>query len=195
MTIDGSSPENSKGEFYLANGGVVEAGPYQYKLQLGEYADGSDKVWLVTAAQNPKPEAPPSDGQPPADSPSQPQDPLPPLPSEPNNPGTYPDDLMPKPDGLSSGAKLALAAIGQGTQVTQYLGALSELRERLGDIRNNFNESHDRTYVLFRYDKSRLSFHEGVSGRLKNLGTAIGINRQISPEVIVGADIDLLMPN
>ncbi len=59
-----------------------------------------------------------------------------------------------------------------------------------GDIRNNFNESHDRTYVLFRYDKSRLSFHEGVSGRLKNLGTAIGINRQISPEVIVGADID-----
>lgn len=190
VVIDGSSPENSKGEFYLANGGVVEAGPYQYKLQLGEYADGSDKVWLVTAAQNPKPEAPPSDGQPPADSPSQPQDPLPPLPSEPNNPGTYPDDLMPKPDGLSSGAKLALAAIGQGTQVTQYLGALSELRERLGDIRNNFNESHDRTYVLFRYDKSRLSFHEGVSGRLKNLGTAIGINRQISPEVIVGADID-----
>ena len=94
---------------------------------------------------------------------------------------------MPKPDGLSSGAKLALAAIGQGTQVTQYLGALSELRERLGDIRNNFNESHDRTYVLFRYDKSRSLSMKEVSGRLKKLGTAIGINRQISPEVIVGA--------
>ncbi len=37
--------KNSKGEFYLANGGVVEAGPYQYKLQLGEYADGSDSKY------------------------------------------------------------------------------------------------------------------------------------------------------
>lgn len=97
---------------------------------------------------------------------------------------------MPKPEGLSWSAKLALAAIGQGTQVTQYLGALSELRERLGDIRNHFDERHDSTYVLFRYDKSRLSFHEGVSGRLKNFRTAIGINRQISPEVIIGGDID-----
>ena len=190
IAIDASGPENSKGEFYLANGGVVEAGPYQYKLQLGEYADGSDKVWLVTAAQNPKPVAPPSNGQPPADTPAQPQDPIPSLPSEPNNPGTYPDDLMPKPEGLSWSAKLALAAIGQGTQVTQYLGALSELRERMGEIRNHFDEGHDSTYVLFRYDKSRLSFHEGVSGRLKNFGTAIGINRKISPEVIIGADID-----
>lgn len=190
VAIDASSPENSKGDFYLANGGLVEAGPYRYKLQLGEYADGSDKVWLVTAAQNPKPVAPPSNGQPPADTPSQPQDPIPPLPSAPNNPGTYPDDLMPKPEGLSWSAKLALAAIGQGTQVTQYLGALSELRERMGEIRNHFDEGHDSTYVLFRYDKSRLSFHEGVSGRLKNFGTAIGINRQIFPEVIIGADID-----
>ena len=107
------------------------------------------------------------------------------------DPSTYPDYLIPKPDGLSESAKLALAAVGQGTQVTQYLGALAELRERLGEIRNNFSEDTDGAYVLFRYDQSRLTFFRGVNGKLRHYGTAVGVNRKISPSVIVGGDIDI----
>lgn len=200
VAVDGSQPADRKAVFYLENKGLVEAGPYQYKLGLNDFSQGDDRVWLITAAQQDKPvPVPPEESVSPdePDTPGEtvippvPDEPSPPLTFNPDDPATIPPDLIPEPVGLSESAKLVLAAVGQGTQVSQYLGALSELRQRLGEIRLNYSEDVDGAYVLFRYDQSRISFYQDVNGKLKNFATAVGVNRKISPNVIVGADLDI----
>lgn len=195
LVIESLTDKHGQAVFSLANNGIIEAGPYQYKLGLYNADKGTRTYWFVgakdiklaPAGDTPsEPETPDQPGEP-----DQPETFIPPPNFDVEDPSTYPDYLIPKPEGLSESAKLALAAVGQGTQVTQYLGALAELRERLGEIRNNFEEDTDGAYVLFRYDQSRLSFFQGVNGKLRNYGTAVGVNRKVSPNLIVGADIDI----
>lgn len=189
LVVENLTDKHGEAVFSLVNNGVIEAGPYQYRLGLYTADKGTRTYWFVGAKDiklTPDGDAPADPG-----TPDQPETFIPPPNFDVEDPSTYPDYLIPKPDGLSESAKLALAAVGQGTQVTQYLGALAELRERLGEIRNNFSEDTDGAYVLFRYDQSRLTFFRDVNGKLRNYGTAVGVNRKISPSVIVGGDIDI----
>lgn len=164
--VESLTDKDGEAVFSLVNNGVIEAGPYQYKLGLYNADKGTRTYWFVGAKDiklTPAGDTPAEPGTP--DQPGggdQPETFIPPPNFDVEDPSTYPDYLIPKPDGLSESAKLALAAVGQGTQVTQYLGALAELRERLGEIRNNFSEDTDGAYVLFRYDQSRLTFFRGV---------------------------------
>ena len=48
-------------------------------------------------------------------------------------------------------AKLAFSGRRTRHPSNSISGRLAELRERLGEIRNNFSEDTDGAYVLFRY--------------------------------------------
>lgn len=138
IVVDEDSPlENRKAFFALANNGIVDAGPYEYKLGLYQFKRNKDKLWVILAQQNQK--------HPPIDPPTPvlPDEPLPPseeedLPDLPFNPDSPPleDISLIKPVGLSPAGKLVLASVSSGTQVMQFLGTTDELRSRMGEIRD-----------------------------------------------------------
>ena len=55
FSYDDSLPNAGRAEFILANDGLVDAGPYQYKLDLQPVDYGDRRVWLITAEKEEKP--------------------------------------------------------------------------------------------------------------------------------------------
>ena len=58
FSYDDSLPNPSRAKFILANDGLVDAGPYQYKLDLQPVDYGDRRVWLITAEKEEKPPVP-----------------------------------------------------------------------------------------------------------------------------------------
>ena len=163
FSYDDSRPNAGRAKFILANDGLVDAGPYQYKLDLQPVDDGDRRVWLITAEKEEKPTSPvfPPDSNGPSENPDVP----PSVPGGvPVTPPTGPDNSQnpPVPDGLSRTGQTVLSVVSSGASVVQYLSSLADLRERTGEIRRG---SSDGAYVL------------GISYNCKMIG--IFINRRI----------------
>lgn len=74
FSYDDSLPNAGRAEFILANDGLVDAGPYQYKLDLQPVDYGDRRVWLITAEKEEKPTSPvfPPDSNGPSENPDVP---------------------------------------------------------------------------------------------------------------------------
>ena len=109
----------------MGNGGLVEAGPFQYKLDIQPVEYEDQRVWLITSEKEEKPifpVFPPNDST------------VPPL-----DPGETPSIPAPAPEvpevGLSRSGKTVLSVVGSGAAVVQYLSSLADLQERTGELR------------------------------------------------------------
>lgn len=58
FSYDDSPPNAGRAKFILANDGLVDAGPYQYKLDLQPVDYGDRRVWLITAEKEENPPVP-----------------------------------------------------------------------------------------------------------------------------------------
>lgn len=191
IAVDDQSPNGSgKARFELANGGIIDAGPYQYKLGIYPFkkqngVQGDSRVWVILGERSLKPTPPDEVVTPP--SPDTPTPDLPDLPFDPDNPPPF-DPSEEQPIGLSPAAKLTLASIASGNQVVQFLGTLDDLRSRMGEIRNG---ADDGLYVLYRHDKSRYHSNYSSSSRLKYSAFTFGGDYRLNPNWIVGGNLVL----
>lgn len=187
FSYDDSLPNAGRAEFILANDGLVDAGPYQYKLDLQPVDYGDRRVWLITAEKEEKPTSPvfPPDSNGPSENPDVP----PSVPGGvPVTPPTGPDNSQnpPVPDGLSRTGQTVLSVVSSGASVVQYLSSLADLRERTGEIRRG---SSDGAYVLGRYEKGRFDPYAGVHSKLRYTTVSLGTDKKIDPNWIVGAQV------
>lgn len=191
IAVDDQSPNGSdKARFELANGGIIDAGPYEYKLgifpfkkQNGE--QGDSRVWVILGERSLKPTPPDEVITPPASDTPKPD--LPDLPFDPDNPPPF-DPSGEQPIGLSPAAKLTLASIASGNQVIQFLGTLDDLRSRMGEIRNG---ADDGLYFLYRHDKSRYHSNYSSTSRLKYSSFTFGGDYRLNANWIVGGNLVL----
>lgn len=191
IAVDDQSPNGSdKARFELANGGIIDAGPYEYKLgifpfkkQNGE--QGDSRVWVILGERSLKPTPPDDVVTPPP--PDTPKPDLPDLPFDPDNPPPF-DPSEEQPIGLSPAAKLTLASIASGNQVVQFLGTLDDLRSRMGEIRNG---ADDGLYFLYRHDKSRYHSNYSSTSRLKYSSFTFGGDYRLNANWIVGGNLVL----
>lgn len=187
FSYDDSLPNAGRAKFILANDGLVDAGPYQYKLDLQPVDYGDRRVWLITAEKEEKPTSPvfPPDSNGPSENPDVP----PSVPGGvPVTPPTGPDNSQnpPVPDGLSRTGQTVLSVVSSGASVVQYLSSLADLRERTGEIRRG---SSDGAYVLGRYEKGRFDPYAGVHSKLRYTTVSLGTDKKIDPNWIVGAQV------
>lgn len=187
FSFDDSLPGAGKSEFVLANDGLVDAGPYRYKLGLQPLDYEDSRVWLITSEKEEKPTFPvlPPDSNGPSENPGVP----PSVPGEtPSVPPAGPGNSQnpPAPEGLSRTGQTVLSVVSSGASVVQYLSSLADLRERTGEIRRG---SSDGAYVLGRYEKGRFDPYAGVHSKLKYTTVSLGTDKKIDPNWIVGAQI------
>lgn len=187
---DASLIGSDKARFELANGGLVDAGPYEYKLGIYPFkkengSQGDSRVWVILGERSLKPIPPDEILTPP--SPDTPTPDLPDLPFDPDNPPPF-DPSEEQPIGLSPAAKLTLASIASGSQVIQFLGTLDDLRSRMGEIRNG---ADDGLYVLYRHDKSRYHSNYSSTSQLKYAAFTFGGDYRLNANWILGGNLVL----
>ena len=193
IAVNDDSPNSQdKATFSLANDGIIDAGPYMYKLGLYPFKKGDSRVWAILGTQSLKPVLP-DNPESPAEPPDEviPKPELPELPFDPTNP-PLPDDSAEKPIGLSPAAKLTLASAASGNQIVQFLGSLDDLRSRMGEVREG---AEDGSYILYRYDKSRFESHYSANSTFKYSAFTIGADRKFSSGWLLGANLLLTRGN
>ena len=100
-------------------------------------------------------------------------------PEEPNHNSGEPE--------LSPSANAVLALAGAGSQTSQFLYSLSDLRKRMGDVRNIVA---DGLYAGIRGGKDRISGFASTSFKNEYYALSVGYDRKISPEWIIGANFE-----
>ena len=196
IAVNDDSPNSlDKATFSLANDGIIDAGPYMYKLGLYPFKKGDSRVWAILGTQSLKPVLPDNPETPtdPSEPPDEviPKPDLPELPFDPTNPPEL-DDSAEKPIGLSPAAKLTLASAASGNQIIQFLGSLDDLRSRMGEVREG---AEDGSYILYRYDKSRFESHYSANSTFKYSAFTIGADRKFSSGWVLGANLLLTRGN
>lgn len=190
IAVNDDSPDSQdKATFSLANDGVIDAGPYIYKLGLYPFKKGDSRVWAILGTQSIKPVLPDNPETPvePSEPPDEvvPKPELPELPFDPSNPPQI-DNSTEKPIGLSPAAKLTLANVASGNQIVQFLGSLDDLRSRMGEVREG---AEDGSYILYRFDKSRFNSHYSANSTFKYSAFTIGADRKFSSGWLLGANL------
>ncbi|WP_293701758.1 autotransporter outer membrane beta-barrel domain-containing protein [uncultured Parasutterella sp.] len=191
IAVDDASPDGSdKARFELANDGIIDAGPYEYKLGIYPFKkqngdQGESRVWVILGDRSLKPTPPDEVITPPNPDTSKPD--LPDLPFDPGNPPPF-DSSEEQPIGLSPAAKITLASIASGNQVIQFLGTLDDLRTRMGEIRNGADDS---LYVLYRHDKSRYHSNYSSNSQLKYSAFTFGGDYRVNKNWIIGTNLIL----
>lgn len=178
FSFDDALPSANRSEFVLGNGGLVEAGPFQYKLDIQPVEYEDQRVWLITSEKEEKPifpVFPPNDST------------VPPL-----DPGETPSIPAPAPEvpevGLSRSGKTVLSVVGSGAAVVQYLSSLADLQERTGELRRG---ASDGAYVLGRYEKGRFASYSSVGSRLRYSTVSFGTDKKIDQNWIIGAQLGM----
>ena len=157
-------------EFSLANdGGVVDLGNYVYGLASRTDEKEKAKEWYLTnqTTDNPDPEEP--------DNPD--------VPVDPDEPGGETEGEGGHPV-LSPSATAVLALAGSGTQTSQFLYGLSDIRKRMGDVRQ---KAADGLYAIARGGKNRISGFASTSFKDEYGALSIGFDRKFASNWIAGA--------
>lgn len=184
FSFDETLPGSKKSEFILSNGGLVDAGPFQYKLGIEPVDYEDQRVWLITAEKGGKPVAPiipPGDSTAPPSAPDE----TPSIP--PATPGAS-EPPSPAPVDLSRSGKTVLSVVSSSASIVQYLSSLADLHERTGEIRKG---SSDGVYVLGRYEKGRFDPYSAVHSRLRYATTSFGADKRLDQNWIVGGQLGL----
>lgn len=154
----------------LANAnGQVDLGNYVYGL-TSRQTDGSTEWYL----SNQTPETPEPEPEP---------DPT---------PGTDPDptpEPEPSTPTLSPSATAVLALAGTGSQTSQFLYSLSDLRKRMGDVRYG---AADGLYAGIRGGKDRISGFASTSFKNEYGAVSIGYDRKVNDNWIVGVAFEAI---
>lgn len=97
VAADASPSGQDNATFSLANKGVVDIGPYEYKFDLRQYGDESTRDWVITSqvSERPEPGLPAMPDNPNLPTPG--LDPLPPSPAQPDNPNLPTPGVTPPP--------------------------------------------------------------------------------------------------
>lgn len=175
FSFDDTQPSADRSEFILGNGGLVDAGPFQYKLNIQPVEYEDQRVWLITSEKEEKPVLP---ILPPNDST------VPPF----AVPGETPSAPEVPEVGLSRSGKTVLSVVGSGASVVQYLSSLADLHERTGELRMG---ADDGVYVLGRYEKGRFEPYSSVGSRLRYTTVSFGTDKKINENWIVGTQLGL----
>ena len=175
FSFDDTQPSADRSEFILGNGGLVDAGPFQYKLNIQPVEYEDQRVWLITSEKEEKPILP---ILPPNDST------VPPF----AVPGETPSAPEVPEVGLSRSGKTVLSVVGSGASVVQYLSSLADLHERTGELRMG---ADDGVYVLGRYEKGRFEPYSSVESRLRYTTVSFGTDKKINENWIVGTQLGL----
>ena len=93
---------------------------------------------------------------------------------------------------LSPSAAAALAFSGNGSQVSQYLHGLSDLRKRMGDVRRT---ASDGLYAGMRGGKDRIEGHAATTYRDQYRAVGLGLDRKVGEGWIVGGTFEALEGN
>ena len=178
FSFDNTLPSADKSEFVLGNGGLVDAGPFQYKLDIQPIEHEDQRVWLITSEKEEKPVLP---ILPPND--------LPVPPSVPGGTPSIPPSASEVPEvGLSRSGKAVLSVVGSGASVIQYLSSLADLHERTGEVRRG---ASDGAYVLGRYEKGRFDPFSSVGSKMRYKTVSFGTDKKIDQNWIIGAQLGL----
>ena len=194
-------------ELSLANeGGKVDLGNYVYDLANrktesgtewylkgistdpeGPYEPGTDPEEPDNPGTDPDPD-PGADPEEP-DNPGTDPDPDPGTdPEEPDNPGTDPDPDPGDPE-LSPSATAVLALAGTGSQTTQFLYSLSDLRKRMGEVRYGVS---DGLYASVRGGKDKIHGFASTSYKNEYGALSIGFDRRINNNLIAGFSFEAI---
>lgn len=97
VAADSSPSGQDNAAFSLANDGVVDIGPYEYKFDLRQYGDENTRDWVITSqvSERPEPDLPAMPDNPNLPTPG--LDPLPPSPAQPDNPNLPTPGVTPPP--------------------------------------------------------------------------------------------------
>lgn len=93
---------------------------------------------------------------------------------------------------LSPSAAAALAFSRSGSQVSQYLHGLSDLRKRMGDVRRT---ASDGLYAGMRGGKDRIEGHAAKTYRNQYRAVGLGLDRKVGESWIVGGAFEALEDN
>lgn len=93
---------------------------------------------------------------------------------------------------LSPSAAAALAFSGSGSQVSQYLHGLSDLRKRMGDVRRT---ASDGLYAGMRGGKDRIEGYAATAYRDQYRVVGLGLDRKVGENWIVGGAFEALEGN
>lgn len=96
---------------------------------------------------------------------------------------------LPKPVTLSNTARAVLALANTQTQTAQYLGGLSDIRSRTGNLRHGAPEGG---YVLGRAGKDKLTSFGGEKSSVKYGGATFGYDALVDNDLIIGANFSYL---
>lgn len=117
VAADSSTSGQDNATFSLANHGIVDIGPYEYKFGLRQYGDKETRDWVITSqvSERPQPAEPdnpnlPTPGVTPPEQPAEPDNPTPPTPdetppeqpAEPDNPNLPTPSVPESPDSAPS---------------------------------------------------------------------------------------------
>lgn len=90
---------------------------------------------------------------------------------------------------LSPSATAVLALAGSGTQVSQFLYGLSDLRKRMGDVHNKVD---DGPYTMLRAGKDRISGFASTTYKDEYGAISIGFDRRLTPNWILGLNFEAI---
>ena len=154
--------------FSLANnGGVVDLGNYVYGLASRTNETATEWYLSNQTPDEPDPEEP-----------DQPE-----VPVEPDEPGGGAEGGGEHPI-LSPSATAVLDLAGSGAQTSQFLYGLSDIRKRMGDIRQ---KAADGLYAMARGGKNRISGFASTSFKDGYGALSIGFDRKFASNWMAGA--------
>ena len=154
--------------FSLANnGGVVDLGNYVYGLASRTNETATEWYLSNQTPDEPDPEEP-----------DQPE-----VPVEPDEPGGGAEGGGEHPI-LSPSATAVLDLAGSGAQTSQFLYGLSDIRKRMGDIRQ---KAADGLYAMARGGKNRISGFASTSFKDEYGALSIGFDRKFASNWMAGA--------
>lgn len=110
------------------------------------------------------------------------------IPKEEPTPDPGPDP-KPEPPALSPSAIAVLALAGSGSQTSQFLYSLSDLRKRMGDVRHF---AADGLYASIRGGKDRISGFATTSFKNEYGAVSIGYDRKLNDNWIAGVAFETI---
>ena len=99
------------------------------------------------------------------------------------------DSANPDVEQLSPSANAVLALAGSGSQTTQFLYSLSDLRKRMGDIRHGVSEG---LYASLRGGKDRISGFASTSFKNEYAALSLGYDKKVNNNWILGLSFEAI---
>lgn len=99
------------------------------------------------------------------------------------------DSVNPDVEQLSPSANAVLALAGSGSQTTQFLYSLSDLRKRMGDVRHGVSEG---LYASLRGGKDRIAGFASTSFKNEYAALSLGYDKKVNNNWMLGLSFEAI---